>query len=92
MLVENNPADTVQLLINGTVGKHEFCENCDEYETCDYAKQRVPWCCMQAIEFYNRNKFGSDYPFPGGYMGQPVWLSDLSSIVGDVIAKNKKGK
>jgi hypothetical protein len=92
MIMESNPANTVGLLIGGVIGKQKFCMECEQYDTCDHSKQRIPWCVSQAIEYYHRNKFARDYPWPGGYMDQPVWLHELSLKVGEVMQEISKDK
>jgi len=92
MMKENNPANVLDILISGEIGTQQFCRDCEIYDTCDHKKQKVMWCSMQAIEYYNRNQFTSDYVFPGGYMDQPVWLYELSCIVSETMSSIKKDK
>jgi len=81
-------------IIKGKIGEHEFCVDCEKHEICK-SKDKLPKvlrCCTIAIEFYFANQNYKNYVWDGNYMEQPLWLMEMSSIVGKIKAEIDKEK
>ena len=81
-------------IIRGRSGDDMFCSNCELDKTCQY-KDRLPKvmrCCTDAIEFYFANQNYKNYIWKGSYRDQPIWLMEMSGIVGRIKKEVDKEK
>jgi len=63
-------------------------------ETCKH-KETLPKilrCSRDAIEFYFANQNYKNYVWKGSYRDQPMWLMEMSGIVGKVKKDVEKDK
>ncbi len=90
MIVNNG--DSVDRIIAGFGGREIFCKECELNETCTNKDvlPKVLRSCKDAIEFYFANQKYQNFVWQGSYRDQPLWLMDMSNIVGTTIAEMKK--
>ena len=90
MIVNNK--DSVDRVIAGYGGRYTFCSKCELDETCTKKDilPKVLRSCRDAIEFYFVNQKYKNFVWKGSYRDQPVWLMEMSNIVGQTMAEMKK--
>jgi len=90
MIVNNG--DSVDRVMAGYGGQVTFCDDCDLNDTCQHKDllPKVLRSCRDAIEFFFANQKYKNYVWQGSYRDQPMWLMEMSNIVGNTIAEIKK--
>ena len=89
MLINNG--DKAGELISGNAGIEHFCRNCEQYEKCDYKKNKILDCNKNIIEFSNEIDGGFKfYVWEGNFMNQPEWWFTLLKLADKYKAEIRK--